>query len=56
MPPMRRGASSVLCLAAILGSYGDEGVTPDDGDLDGDGDVDLGDLSILLGNYGCIGS
>jgi len=29
-----------------------EGATYEDGDLDGDGDVDLTDLAALLANYG----
>lgn len=34
----------------------DENVDPlCDGDLDGDQDVDLGDLAVLLGNYGAVG-
>ena len=40
-------------LALLLANYGrTSGVTYEDGDIDGDGDVDLGDLSALLAVYG----
>lgn len=39
-------------LALLLSHYGMSGATPEDGDFDGDGDVDLSDLAQLLGVYG----
>ncbi len=46
-------AKSDRLLAQLLGNYGmTSGATYEDGDLDGDGDVDLADLAALLGVYG----
>ena len=40
-----------------MGAYefGGSDLPPCRGDLDGDRDVDLGDLAVLLGNYGMTG-
>jgi hypothetical protein len=40
-------------LGELLGHYRQaNGASWEDGDFDGDGDVDLSDLSALLANYG----
>ena len=42
-------------MAILLSNFGTpSGALPEDGDIDGDGDVDLGDLAVLLSQFGTV--